>query len=69
MAHGEPRIRLADDVKRRRHRAIGSLRRFKDDAKEVRAGFDCGIRVEDFDDVKPGDLLESYEVIEHARKL
>ncbi len=62
-------VPTADDVKRRRHRAIGSLRRFKDDAREVRAGFDCGIRVEDFDDVKPGDILESYEVIEHARTL
>ncbi len=58
-----------EDVKRGRHRAISSLRRFKDDAKEVRAGMECGIHVEGFDDVKPGDLLESYEVIETARTL
>jgi translation initiation factor IF-2 len=62
-------VPTAEDVKRGRHRAIGSLKRFKDDVREVRSGFDCGIRVEDFDDVKPGDVIESYEVIETARKL
>ncbi len=58
-----------EDVKRERHRPIGSLRRFKDDAREVRAGMECGIRVDAFDDVKPGDVIEAYEVIETARKL
>jgi translation initiation factor IF-2 len=39
---------------------ISSLRRFKDDASEVRAGFDCGIGLERFQDVKPGDFIEAY---------
>ncbi|HEY8021789.1 MAG TPA: translation initiation factor IF-2, partial [Thermoanaerobaculia bacterium] len=39
---------------------IASLRRFKDDASEVRAGFDCGIGLERFQDVKPGDVIEAY---------
>jgi len=39
---------------------IASLRRFKDDASEVRTGFDCGIALERFQDVKPGDMIEAY---------
>jgi len=39
---------------------IGSLRRFKDDASEVRSGFDCGIRLERYQDLKPGDMIEAY---------
>ena len=39
---------------------IASLRRFKDDVSEVRAGFDCGIRLERYQDVKPGDIIEAY---------
>ncbi len=39
---------------------IASLRRFKDDASEVRAGFDCGIGLERFQDMKPGDMIEAY---------
>jgi len=66
---GQIIVPTAEDVKRKQHRALASLRRFKDDAKEVRAGLECGIRVEDFDDIKPGDIIESYEVVETARKL
>ncbi|MGB3735561.1 MAG: translation initiation factor IF-2, partial [Ilumatobacter sp.] len=43
--------------------AIESLRRFKDDAKEVREGFECGVGLDDFQDLKPGDLIETYEDI------
>lgn len=43
---------------------IGSLRRFKDDAKEVKAGFECGIGIENFNDIKAGDILEAYELKE-----
>ncbi len=39
---------------------IGALRRFKDDASEVRAGFDCGIRLESYQDFKPGDIIEAF---------
>jgi translation initiation factor IF-2 len=48
---------------------IGSLRRFKDDAREVRAGFECGIKIQDFDDVKPGDVIQAYEVVEVMQDL
>ncbi len=48
---------------------IHSLKRFKDDAREVPAGMECGIKVENFDDVKAGDLIEAFETIEVARKL
>ncbi len=43
---------------------IASLKRFKDDVKEVQAGYECGIKIENFNDVKVGDLLETFEVIE-----
>jgi len=46
---------------------IASLKRFKDDAREVREGFECGIGLSDFQDLKPGDLIETYEDVEIAR--
>jgi translation initiation factor IF-2 len=46
---------------------IDSLRRFKDDVREVTEGFECGIHLEGFDDVKEGDVLEAYEVREVER--
>ncbi len=48
---------------------IGSLRRFKDDAREVASGYECGIGLEGFNDLKPGDVIEVYELEEVARKL
>ena len=48
---------------------IGSLRRFKDDVKDVKEGFECGISLENFQDVKDGDVIETYEVREIARSL
>ncbi|MGE0305313.1 MAG: translation initiation factor IF-2, partial [Acidimicrobiia bacterium] len=47
--------------------AINSLRRFKDDAREVREGFECGIGLTDFQDLKPGDLIETFEEKQIAR--
>lgn len=47
---------------------VGSLRRFKDDVREVQTGYECGITVEGFNDVKPQDLLEAYETQEVARQ-
>jgi translation initiation factor IF-2 len=41
---------------------VGSLRRFKEDAKEVKAGFECGMGVENFNDIKVNDILEVYEL-------
>jgi translation initiation factor IF-2 len=49
--------------------AIGSLKRFKEDVREVKEGLDCGIGVENFNDVKVGDVLESYRIEEIARSL
>jgi translation initiation factor IF-2 len=48
---------------------LGSLKRFKDDVKEVNSGYDCGLNIEKFDDVKIGDIIEAYEKIEIKRKL
>ena len=48
---------------------VGSLRRFKDDVREVAEGFECGIGIENFNDVKEGDIIEVYEVREVAREL
>ncbi len=49
--------------------ALESLRRFKDDAVEVRAGLECGIGVKNYDDVKVGDQIEVYETVEVKRSL
>ena len=46
---------------------ISSLRRFKDDVREVREGFECGIGLSDFQDLKPGDIIETYDLREIAR--
>ncbi len=48
---------------------VGSLRRFKDDVREVREGFECGIGIENFNDVKVGDVFEFYRTEEVARTL
>jgi translation initiation factor IF-2 len=48
---------------------VGSLKRFKDDAREVQAGYECGIGLENFGDVKPGDIIENFEMEAVLRKL
>ena len=48
---------------------ISSLKRFKEDAKEVLTGFECGIMIENFNDLKPGDIIENYIMEEIAGKL
>ncbi|MBR4011383.1 MAG: translation initiation factor IF-2, partial [Spirochaetaceae bacterium] len=48
---------------------IASLKRFKDDAKEVSTGYECGIGLENFNDVRVGDQFEVIEFVEVARKL
>jgi len=48
---------------------ISSLRRFKDDEKEVAAGFECGIKIDNYDDVKEGDTIEAFVIHEIAQKL
>jgi len=48
---------------------IASLKRFKDDMKECTQGLECGIWIENFNDVKPGDIIESYEMEEIQPRL
>jgi translation initiation factor IF-2 len=48
---------------------LASLRRFKDDVKEVAAGYECGIGFENFNDIQVNDQLEIFEIVEVARKL
>jgi translation initiation factor IF-2 len=48
---------------------ISSLKRFKEDVREVAAGFECGIQVENYNDIKVGDIIESYEVTTKKRQL
>ena len=48
---------------------LGSLKRMKDDVKEVAAGFDCGLSVDGFNDIKVGDMIEAYQIVEVKRKL
>ena len=47
---------------------LGSLKRFKDDVKEVTSGMDCGLNIESFNDIKVGDIIEGYEQVEVKRK-
>lgn len=48
---------------------LGSLKRFKDDAKEVVSGLECGLNIDNFNDIKAGDIIEAYEETEHKKKL
>ena len=48
---------------------LGSLKRFKDDAKEVLSGYDCGLSVAGYNDIREGDLIEGYEEVEVQRTL
>ncbi|MFW5687660.1 MAG: translation initiation factor IF-2, partial [Bacteroidota bacterium] len=47
---------------------LGSLKRFKDDVKEVASGYECGLNIDKFNDIKVGDIIEAYETVEIARK-
>jgi translation initiation factor IF-2 len=48
---------------------LGSLKRFKDDVKEVVAGYECGLNIENFNDIKVGDIIEGYTEVEVKQKL
>jgi len=62
-------VRLVRDGRVVYEGKISSLRRFKDDASEVRAGFDCGIGLDRFQDMKPGDVIEAFVKEEVAATL
>ena len=63
------RVRLVRDGVQIYNGEIGSLKRFKDDVREVREGFECGIGIANFNDIKIGDLIECYRVESVARTL
>ena len=62
-------VRLLRDYVQVYDGKVGSLKRFKDDVREVREGYECGIGIEGFNDVKVGDVIECYKVEEVARSL
>src|SRR5436309_898685 len=63
------RVRVVRDGVEVYDGTLASLKRFKDDVREVREGFECGIGVENFNDLKVGDLIEAYRIEEVARSL
>ena len=48
---------------------LKTLKRFKDEVKEVKEGMECGMAFENYDDIKTGDIIECFEVIEEQREL
>ncbi|MCH7546368.1 MAG: translation initiation factor IF-2, partial [Planctomycetes bacterium] len=66
--HAQIRI-TRDGIVIEKDRRLEELKRFKDDAKEVRSGQECGMRIEGYDDIKVGDVLECYKTLEVRRTL
>jgi translation initiation factor IF-2 len=60
---------IRDNIVIRDQLAIDSLKHFKDDAREVKAGLECGIKIAKFDDVKADDVFDFYEVVKVARTI
>ncbi len=73
VTHGEiqrrGRVRVIREGVQVYEGELGSLKRFKDDVREVREGFECGLNVSNFNDIKVGDVIECYRVEEVARTL
>lgn len=67
--HRNTRIRIIRDGIVVYTGTLGSLKRFKDDVKEVSAGYECGLNIENFNDLKVKDIIEGYEEVEIKRKL
>lgn len=64
----DDRVRIVRDGTIIHEGKLHSLRRFKDDVKSVKQGYECGIGIENFQDIKVGDIIESYKTVEVARK-
>ena len=64
-----PRVRLLRDNVVVYDGTLGSLKRFKDDVREVKEGFECGMSIENYTDIRQGDVIEAYEIEEVARSL
>jgi len=70
LVNKNARVRLIrDNIVIRDNLSIDSLRHFKDDVRQVKAGLECGIKIEKFDDIKIDDVLEFYEIVKVARTL
>ncbi|MFN3393183.1 MAG: EF-Tu/IF-2/RF-3 family GTPase, partial [Candidatus Thermochlorobacter sp.] len=65
----DTKVRLLRDGVQIYEGELSSLKRFKDDVKEVDSGFDCGLTLSGYDDIKVGDIIEAYETVETKRKL
>ena len=63
------KIRLIRDDSEIYDGVLTSLKRFKDDTKEVTSGFECGLQIQNYNDLKVGDIIEAYEIVETKRKL
>jgi translation initiation factor IF-2 len=66
--HGKARL-IRNNIVIRDNVAVESLKHFKDDAREVKAGLECGVKLAGFDDIKVDDILDFYEIVKVARTL
>jgi translation initiation factor IF-2 len=70
LVNKNAKVRLIrDNVVIRNDLSVESLKRFKDDVREVKAGMECGIKIAKFDDIKVDDVFEFYEIVKVARTL
>ena len=67
--HRNTRIRIIRDGVVAHTGSLGSLKRFKDDVKEVKKGFECGLNIENYNDIREGDIIEGYEEVEIKQTL
>ena len=65
----DAKVRLLRDGIQVFEGSLASLKRFKDDAKEVDAGYECGLSLQGYDDIKVGDMVEAFQMVETKRKL
>jgi translation initiation factor IF-2 len=65
----QAQIRLVRDSVQIWTGKLGSLKRFKDDVREVVGGYECGLTLDGYNDIKVGDVLEAYEIVEEAPTL
>jgi translation initiation factor IF-2 len=63
------KVRLTRDGRVIHTGTLGSLKRFKEDAREVKEGLECGLKIDGYDDIKPGDVIEVFEMSEEKRTL
>jgi translation initiation factor IF-2 len=65
----DSKVRLLRDGVQIYEGQLEALKRFKDDVKEVDAGYECGLSLKNYDDIKVGDIVEAYKIVEKKRKL